>query len=189
MELKIKNENRGRKCFFVNGEEVCVDGNSQGHFTGATAAERDKIASKAGIKVWADGEPCFVDSPAKSRPWLVIARDNRGSDMRVIPIEESDWYIGTAMASERPDTAAGYSFVKIGGEAVEPVSVPAAAPSEPAKFDATAFTARNGNTVIADIADLDADALAKVEEAEKARDKPRSGVLKAIDERLEELAG
>ena len=185
MELKIKNENRGRKCFFVNGEEVCVDGNSQGYFTGATAAERDKIASKAGIKVWADGKPCFVEGPAKSRPWLVIARDNRGSDMRVIPIEAADWYIGTAMAYERPDTAAGYSFVKIDGEAVatpepEPVT---------GEFDATAFTSRNGNTVIADIADLDADALAKVEEAEKARDKPRSGVLKAIDERLEELAG
>lgn len=189
MKLRIKNNSRGSRGVTVNGELVFIDAGSTGEFTGASASERDTAAEHPDLMVQSEHDGKWIDhfKPDMPEPkqWLAVATDSTGSNMRFIDASDAEWFIGTALANERPEKASGFTFSKIGGgKEVSETKAPAKPVVEPpAKdFDANAFVDRNGNTVIADIEGGKATDMDAVRAAEMKRPgQARKGVLAAID--------
>jgi hypothetical protein len=204
MELKVTNNNKGQRGIYAGGDLVFVDAGKTGTFTGVTKQEADDAAKIDGFRVWLDGKQITEDKPPAERPWLVIARDPSGEGMRKIDLSDGEWFVGTAIASDRPASPLGYSFTKIGGnvEAVpETVVVPAEpeitvqpspaddtpAPEPVPDSPAAALVAGNARDVVEAIEKADPDEVAAIASAENAREGgPRKGVLKAIADRRDD---
>lgn len=215
MEIKVKNSAKGQRGIYAGGELVWIDGGQTGTFTGATKAEAEAAASYPELFVWADGKPLSEEKPQEEKPWLVIARDTDGADMKVIELD-GRWMIGMTVASERPKGPQGYTFVKIGGDmsalpesAVQPEPAPEpaievsggveadqaseaqAVEDAPAPVDLapTELVEKNAPDVIAEVEKADADRLGAIKAAEMKRPGPaRKGVMKAIEDRELDLA-
>lgn len=186
MQIRVKNINKGQRGIYVNGELVFVDGNATSTFTGASAAERDAAMEIDGLKVqsrqgdsgdWTDH---FKEEMPQERPWIAIATDKDGTNFKPLTDADGAWYIGMAVGGERPDGAAGYKWVKVGGdmEAGEPHSE-----EEPVATDFDALVAGNAPDVIAAITK---DNATQIGDAEEKRDGgPRKGVMKAVEDAME----
>ena len=197
MKLRIKNTSRGSRGVTVGGELVFVDAGSTGEFTGASAAERDTAAEHPDLMVQSEHDGKWIDhfKPDMPEPkqWLAVATDSTGSNMRFIDLNDAEWFTGVALANERPEKAAGFTWSKIGGgkEASETKAPAKPAPTitkveqpfvTPPAFDATALVEKNAPDVISALDGMTAENVAAVKQAELKRPGPaRKGVLAAID--------
>lgn len=203
MQIRVKNLNRGARGVYVGGDLQFVGGGETATLTGATAEERDAAAKMDGLKVqsrlgqdsdWTDH---FKEEMPEEKPWLALATDDAGSNFK--PLTDQTWYVGMAVAGERPDGPAGYKWVKVGSvdggmeapspakneaapvEPVEPVVV-----DEPAKdgepIDYAALVDDTSPNVIAKITPENAAAIGDAEE--KREGGPRKGVMKAVEEAI-----
>jgi hypothetical protein len=187
MKIRIQNNAKGERGFYVGKELVFVVKGSTATFGDATAGDVRNAAKVDLTRVWKseDGKDWEEVTPPEAVPddrqFLAIASGPKGEAMRVVPLAAGEWYVGTALASAQPDGAGGYTWEKIGG-GVEAANEPA--PVEPESFDATALVEKNAVDVISALDGMDADQLNATLDAEKARDKPRKGVIEAIEEKL-----
>lgn len=189
MQIRVKNLNKGPRGIYVNSDLVFVGGGDTSTFTGATADERDAAAKMDGLKVqsrlgqdgdWTDH---FKEEMPEEKPWLALATDDAGSNFK--PLTDGTWYVGMAVAGERPDGPMGYKWVKVGGdmEAVsEPVPAEPAKDDDPATFDAAKVVEGNAADVIKAITPDNAAAIGDAEE--KREGGPRKGVMKAVEEAI-----
>lgn len=194
MQIRVKNLNRGARGVYVSGDLVFVGGGETATLTGASAEERDAAAKMDGLKVqsrigtegdWTDH---FKEEMPEEKPWLALATDDAGSNFK--PLADGTWYVGMAVAGERPDGPSGYKWVKVGsvdGGMEAPSSAKdEAAPVEPVKddapFDADKLVEGNAADVIKAITADNATAIGDAEE--KREGGPRKGVMKAVEEAI-----
>lgn len=211
MQLRIKNTNRGQRGVYIDGDLAFIDAGTTGTFTNASDQERDAAAAIDGLMVESstDGKEWtshYRPEPETITPFLAVATDADGSNMRVITLN-GEWFIGAATASKQPENASGYTWSHIGSvgdtgggseiigggmEAASPVlmaseePVPADDPTEDGAFDraaADAIVTGNAATVNDFIATATPEQLALLAAAEADREVPRKGVMKAIEER------
>lgn len=202
MQIRVKNLNKGPRGVYVSGDLVFVGGGDTSTFTGATAEERDAAAKMEGLKVqsrlsegadWADH---FKEEMPEEKPWLALATDDAGSNFK--PLTDQTWYVGMAVAGERPDGPMGYKWVKVGSvdggmsdsvETVVPVEPVKPAPvvvDKPAKDDEPVnYAAIVDDTAPNVIAKITPDNAAAIGDAEEKREGgPRKGVMKAVEEAI-----
>ncbi len=185
-KIRIQNKSKGERGVYVGGVLEFVASGKTRVFSNATAEEISLLSSNTDLRVqtgedgnWEDVSE--IELP-DARQWLVIATDGDGTNMRRIPLGEHEWFIGTAVASEEPETAPGYTFEKIGGSP-EVVTEEAAVAS--GEFDADAYLDQNAATVIPSFEGKDAATLELLLAAEK-EGKKRKGVIAALEEMLTE---
>lgn len=197
MQIRVKNLNKGARGVYVGGELKFVSGGDTSTLTGATAEERDAAAKMEGLKVqsrlgqdgdWTDH---FKEEMPEEKPWLALATDDAGSNFK--PLTDGTWYVGMAVAGERPDGPMGYKWVKVGSvdggmEADKPSNEVDTAPvdpvgdGKPVEFDANKVVEGNAADVIKAIT---ADNAAAIGDAEEKREGgPRKGVMKAVEEAI-----
>lgn len=205
MQIRVKNLNKGARGVYVGSDLVFVGGGETSTFTGATADERDAAAKMEGLKVqsrlgqdgdWTDH---FKEEMPEEKPWLALATDDAGSNFK--PLTDGTWYVGMAVAGERPDGPMGYKWVKVGSvnggmeassptkdEAapVEPVEPEPVVVDEPAKDDEPVdYAALVDDTAPNVIAKITPDNAAAIGDAEEKREGgPRKGVMKAVEEAI-----
>jgi hypothetical protein len=183
MQIRVKNLNKGGRGIYVNGELVEIGGGETVTFNGASAVERDAAAEVDGLKVqsrtandgdWTDH---FKEEMPEEQPWIAYASDANGTDFT--PVDARAWYVGHAVAGERPDSAAAYKWVKVGGdmEAGEPQRE-----EEPVVTDFDDLVKHGAPDVIRAIT---AENAAQIGDAEEKREGgPRKGVMKAVEEAM-----
>jgi len=184
MKLRITNNAKGGRGIWFGGILEEVAAGQTRTFSGVTPEEIEEAVSKRDFRVqssddgdkWA--ELSRYEAPAQ-KPYIVIATDRLGGNYRVVELREGEWFIGSAIASERPEKATGYSYEKIGGE-----SATAAIKPTEGEFDPEAVIAGNAPDVIDALSGLSAEQLELLKIAETDREKPRKGVITAIDEAL-----
>lgn len=193
MQIRVKNTNTGGRGFHLGDDGlVFVDAGATATFAHATAEERDHVATIKGLKVqsrqgmdgdWTDH---FQEEMPTERPWLAIATDASGGNFKPLTDVADVWYVGTAVAGERPEAASAYTWTKVGGADVAPVVEP-----EPAPVNDTPTTAElvEGNMpdVIAAITPANAMDIGIAEEARVGG--PRKGVMKAVEDALATVDG
>jgi hypothetical protein len=187
MQIRVKNMCKGSRGLYISGDLTFVNGGDTATFNDASAAERDAAAAVEGLKVqsrqgdsgdWTDH---FKEEMPQERPWIAIATDKDGTNFKPLTNADGAWYIGMAVGGERPDSAGGYKWVKVGGdmEAGEPQSE-----EEPVATDFDALVAGNAADVIKAITK---DNAAQIGDAEEKRDGgPRKGVMKAVEDAMED---
>ena len=200
MKLRIQNNAKGERGVYVAHELVFVGAGATQTFDGATAGDVQQAAKNKEFRVQSseDGkaweEHSTVELP-DAMPFLAVAKGARGESVRYVPLEPGEWYLGTALASEAPDGPAGYEWVKVGGVVAAPEDeapdyrkpVSTVKVGGGSAFDAGIFVSDLMPDVIAGLADKDVAQLAAIKAAEQATEKPRKGVLNAIEAREKEL--
>jgi len=208
MQIRVKNTNKGARGAYINGELVFVDGGATSTFTDASAADRDIAAAMDGLKVqssndggktWTDH---FSEQMPEEKPWIALATDASGGNFRPLKDIDGVWYVGMAVAGERPEGFAGYSWVKVGGDEgqgvvdipvieadiIEPVAepeLPEGAGNEPEPEPATDYVALVNDTAPNVIDKITPENAMDIGAAEEKREGgPRKGVMKAVEEAL-----
>ena len=201
MKLRIQNNAKGERGIYVEkelrfiaaGATQTFDNATPGDVQQAAKSKEFRVQSSEDGKEWEDHT--VVELP-EARPFLAVASGARGEGVRYIPLEPGEWFVGTALVSDAPEGAQGYEWVKVGAVAVAaesapdyrtPVSTTTTGGGEEDNFNAAAYVNDKMPDVVAGIATMDAERLQSVKEAELATEKPRKGVLTAIEEREEEL--
>lgn len=204
MKLRIQNNARGARGIYVNEELVFVAAGATQTYSKALASERDDAAAVAEFRVWTDtGEGWEEVTKAKdapvARPFLAIAKGSKGENMRSVDLDEGEWFLGTALVSDKPDGPQGYEWVKVGaGVQTDAPEVPVAnyrAPVETmnvgggSAFDPAVFVNDLMPDVIANLEGKTPEQLAAILAAENSREKPRKGVTNAVEEMLGKANG
>jgi len=192
MKLRIKNNAKGERGLYIDGELLFIGSGVTRTFEKASASERDEAAGNTDFTVqsstdgekWEDHSPVVVPD---QRQWLAIATDSLGANMRYVPLDAGEWFLGTAVGSEQPANPQGFTWDKIGGGAIlvesRPVQDGDRKVSE-GEFDPEAVIAGNAPDVIDALSGLSKEQLELLKIAETDREKPRKGVITAIDEAL-----
>jgi len=209
--LRIQNKASGDRGVYIGGELFFIKSGSTQTWDNATDAEVEEVTPNRDFRAQAHRDGEWVDlSPIvlpDARPWLALATDAAGGNIRYLDLREGEWYVGTALSSEKPGGPEGYAWTKVGEDEVDAkdlidgasirsdfeangvsvdsvINVIAGRVDEyKATFDAASYLDQNGNTVIAMIA-KDAptpDQLDALHAAETTG-KNRKGVLAAIEE-------
>lgn len=190
-KLRITNNAKGERGVYIAGELIFIGAGRTRTFSNATAEEVAVASASKEFRVQSGEEGAweelsYIDMP-EQRPFLVIATDSTGANFRRVPLNEGEWFIGTALSSDAPDTAEGYTYTKIGGTTDAPLTEKAAVASH--EFDALSYLDQNGNTVIASLKDKSPEVLEALLAAERSDDgKKRKGVIAALEELLTEPA-
>lgn len=190
IKAKVKNVSRGERGIHIGGELLFIkpgatqtfDNVSKGDLREALKVKDFHIrSSEDGGKTWEDHAE--AETPPEV-PFLAIASGSGGENMRRVELAPGEWFIGTALASEQPADG-GYDWQKIGGKRVTvAVADEAPVPDTPkgdGGFDPEALIAKNAPDVIAALPGLTAEQLDALKAAEIDREKPRKGVLEAIE--------
>jgi len=190
MEIRVKNTTKGSRGIYAGGELCFVDAGSTANFTNVSADERDAAAEIDGLRVqsranagadWADH---FKEDMPLERPWLALSNDPNGADYKALP--DGAWYVGMAVAGERPDGAGGYKWVKVGssdeGVNGSDEAEADAVDSDTPPVDYAELVKGNAADVIAKV---DKDNAAAIGDAEEKREGgPRKGVMKAVEDAI-----
>lgn len=190
MEIRVKNTTKGQRGLYADGDLVFVDAGATSNFTNVSAAERDAAAEIDGLRVQSrvahDGEwtDHFKEDMPLERPWLALSNDPSGADYKALP--DGAWYVGMAVAGERPDGAGGYKWVKVGGDAEgvngSDEAEADAVDSDTPPVDYAELVKGNAADVIAKVT---ADNAAAIGDAEEKREGgPRKGVMKAVEDAI-----
>lgn len=118
-KLRVTNLAKGPRGIYVAGRLVFVDGGKTRTFSDATEEEISAAANVRDFRVQSGNEGDWEEltkiAPPKERAHLVVATDGLGGNLRHIPLRDGEWFVGFAVASDAPDNASGFSYVKIGG--------------------------------------------------------------------------
>lgn len=192
MQIRVKNTNKGQRGLYADGDLVFVDAGATSNFTNVSASERDAAAEIDGLRVQsrqsanADWVDHFKEEMPAEKPWLALSNDPNGADYK--PLPDGAWYVGMAVAGERPDGAGGYKWVKVGatgpdegvngGDEAEADAVDSDTPP----VDYAELVKGNAADVIAKVT---ADNAAAIGDAEEKREGgPRKGVMKAVEDAI-----
>lgn len=198
-KVKIHNLARGARGGFIGEESFEIGPGSARTFDEVSEADLKALVAKDYYRVqtfeggnWVDQSNTAIPN---EKPWIAIASGAKGERMRVIPLEDGECFVGMVRASDQPESVAGYEWTLIGGVSEVVVSVADyRAPMSVIQtgggtaFDPKIYVADLMPDVIAGLADMDVDKLDRVKAAELASEKPRKGVLNAIEAREKELS-
>ena len=180
-KLRVTNLTKGPRGIYVAGRLVFVDGGKTRTFSDATEEEISAAANVRDFRVQSgvDGnwEELTKIAAPKERPHLVVATDGLGGNLRHIPLRDGEWFVGFAVASDAPDNASGFEYVKIGGTDSAPLTegdfVPLEYLNQPAaKLE---FEGRSKEVL---------EALLEAEKSDQG--KQRKGVIATLEELLTE---
>lgn len=182
-KIRIQNKANGERGVYEAGELTFIGRGATRTFSNMNDAEVVAVSESKEFRVQrqlANGEweeLSKIEMP-EQRPFLAVATDSDGGNYRIIPLNEGEWFIGTAIASDQPDNATGFDYAKIGGTSVPMTEEAAIASGE---FDPVAFLNTAAKNL--DFTDKPQEMLILLLETEKAN-KDRSGVIATIEELL-----
>lgn len=183
-KLRITNVSKGPRGVWIAGVMEEVGSGKTRTFSKFTAEDKETLAANKDFRVQSGDDGAWEElskfEAPPQRPYLVLATDSKGGNFRVVELREGEWFLGTAVASDRPELAGGYSYAKIGGE-VAPLTEAAAIAS--GEFDPVAFLNTAAKNL--DFTNKPQEMLTLLLETEKAN-KDRSGVIATIEELLTE---
>lgn len=181
-KIRIQNKANGERGVYEAGELTFIGRGATRTFPNMNDAEVVAVSESKEFRVQrqlANGEweeLSKIEMP-EQRPFLAVATDSDGGNYRIIPLNEGEWFIGTAIASDQPDNATGFDYAKIGGTSV-PMTEDAAIAS--GEFDPVAFLDKPAAQL-----DFEGKPLELLLETERAN-KNRKGVIATLEEMLTE---
>lgn len=212
-KIRVQNNAAGERGVYIGGDLKFVKAGTAQVFEGATDGEVKALTGNKDLRVQSGTEGDWTDLSTTevpdARQWLAVAADSKGSGLRKIALDAGEWFVGSAVASDEPGVAGGYSWSKIGAPAtandgeeselqevrrgakalieelhaakdrIKELEASAAGGSD--EFDPATFVDRNAPLVIEDLEKLTDEQRESALEAEKAG-KNRKGVIEAIEE-------
>lgn len=176
-KIRIQNKANGERGVYEAGELTFIGRGATRTFPNMNDAEVVAVSESKEFRVQrqlANGEweeLSKIEMP-EQRPFLAVATDSDGGNYRIIPLNEGEWFIGTAIASDQPDNATGFDYAKIGGTSVPMTEEAAIATGE---FDPVAWL----NQPAAQL-DFEGKPLELLLETERAN-KNRKGVIATLE--------
>lgn len=185
-KLRITNNSKGPRGAWVAGrlEELAAGRTrtfsdaTDADIAGAVANKEFRVQSSDDGSEW---EELSTFEAPPVRPFIVLAKDADGNGARIVELQDGEWFIGAAIASERPEKPSGYTYEKIGGSSA-PLTEEAAIVAH--EFDATAYLNGNAADLIPTFKEKSPEVQQALLDAESAKDKPRKGVVAALEELL-----
>lgn len=182
-KIRIQNKAQGERGVYVAGDLEFIGKGSTRTFNTMTDGEIATASADGDFRVQREGPDGWVELSElplpDARPFLVVATDSNGSNYRIIDLKDGEWFVGFAVASDEPDNAQGFDYVKIGGQSEAPVVTEAAAIAS-GEFDPVAFLDKPAAQL-----DFEGKPLELLLEAERAN-KNRKGVIATLEEMLTE---